>query len=204
MRDIGRRVSRRPWIQTLIYGLLWVLATFVISLAVRHLRRFRARTPVRARDADVRRLVRRCAEVADGLRDHRAGRHRADLRRRAPRRRSLVGVGQRRRVRVHPVRADAGAGVRRSAVQRLQAAARRRRARGRAVARAREPDPDRQRRRVRRVAPDHAHQRERVRLPRHHARRAQRQPAQQELAARNQGRAWATRWGTTCSITDCA
>ncbi len=32
MRDIGRRVSRRPWIQTLIYGLLWVLATFVISL----------------------------------------------------------------------------------------------------------------------------------------------------------------------------
>ena len=32
MRDIGRRVSRQPWIQTLIYGLLWVLATFVISL----------------------------------------------------------------------------------------------------------------------------------------------------------------------------
>ena len=32
MRDIGRRVARRPWIQALIYGLLWVLATFVLAL----------------------------------------------------------------------------------------------------------------------------------------------------------------------------
>ena len=32
MRDIGRRVSRRPWIQTLIYAFLWLLAMFVLLL----------------------------------------------------------------------------------------------------------------------------------------------------------------------------
>jgi STE24 endopeptidase len=32
MRDVGRRVSRRPWLQTLIYAALWVLAGFVLSL----------------------------------------------------------------------------------------------------------------------------------------------------------------------------
>jgi len=31
MRDIGRRVSR-PWVQTLIYGFLWVLAAFLLGL----------------------------------------------------------------------------------------------------------------------------------------------------------------------------
>jgi STE24 endopeptidase len=30
MRDIGRRVSARPWLQTLIYAALWVLAGFVL------------------------------------------------------------------------------------------------------------------------------------------------------------------------------
>ena len=32
MRDIGRRASKRPWLQTLIYALLWVLASFVLYL----------------------------------------------------------------------------------------------------------------------------------------------------------------------------
>ena len=32
MRDIGRRLSRRPWLQTLIYALLWVIVGFVLSL----------------------------------------------------------------------------------------------------------------------------------------------------------------------------
>ena len=32
MRDIGRRIARRPWIQTLVYALLWVLVGFVLSL----------------------------------------------------------------------------------------------------------------------------------------------------------------------------
>ncbi|HET7925032.1 MAG TPA: M48 family metallopeptidase [Rhodanobacteraceae bacterium] len=32
MRDIGRRVSKRPWLQTLIYAFLWVLVGFVLSL----------------------------------------------------------------------------------------------------------------------------------------------------------------------------
>ncbi len=31
MRDIGRRVSR-PWVQTLIYGFLWVIAAFLLGL----------------------------------------------------------------------------------------------------------------------------------------------------------------------------
>jgi STE24 endopeptidase len=34
MRDIGRRVSRRPWIQTLIYGLFWVFVIFVLALPI--------------------------------------------------------------------------------------------------------------------------------------------------------------------------
>ena len=34
MRDIGRRVSQQPWIQTLIYGLLWVFAIFVLALPI--------------------------------------------------------------------------------------------------------------------------------------------------------------------------
>ncbi|HEV7491406.1 MAG TPA: M48 family metallopeptidase [Rhodanobacteraceae bacterium] len=32
MRDMGRRVSRRPWIQTLIYGFFWVIAAFLLGL----------------------------------------------------------------------------------------------------------------------------------------------------------------------------
>lgn len=32
MRNIGRRVSKRPWVQTLIYALLWVLIGFVLYL----------------------------------------------------------------------------------------------------------------------------------------------------------------------------
>jgi STE24 endopeptidase len=32
MRDIGRRVSKRPWLQTLVYAFLWVLAGFALSL----------------------------------------------------------------------------------------------------------------------------------------------------------------------------
>jgi STE24 endopeptidase len=32
MRDIGRRLSRRPWIQTLIYAFLWLLVMFVFLL----------------------------------------------------------------------------------------------------------------------------------------------------------------------------
>lgn len=32
MRDVGRRLSRRPWLQTLIYAFLWVLVGFVLSL----------------------------------------------------------------------------------------------------------------------------------------------------------------------------
>ncbi len=34
MRDIGRRFSRRPWAQTLIYALLWVLIGFVLYLPI--------------------------------------------------------------------------------------------------------------------------------------------------------------------------
>ena len=34
MRDIGRRVSQRPWVQTLIYGLLWAFAIFVLALPI--------------------------------------------------------------------------------------------------------------------------------------------------------------------------
>ena len=34
MRDIGRRVSRRPWVQTLVYALLWLLAMFVLLLPI--------------------------------------------------------------------------------------------------------------------------------------------------------------------------
>jgi STE24 endopeptidase len=34
MRDIGRRFSRHPWIQTWIYGLLWVLIGFVLALPI--------------------------------------------------------------------------------------------------------------------------------------------------------------------------
>jgi len=34
MRDIGRRVSKRPWVQTLIYALLWVLIGFVLYLPI--------------------------------------------------------------------------------------------------------------------------------------------------------------------------
>jgi STE24 endopeptidase len=32
MRDLARRISRRPWLHTLIYGLFWVLVMFVLSL----------------------------------------------------------------------------------------------------------------------------------------------------------------------------
>jgi STE24 endopeptidase len=32
MRDIGERVARRPWLQVMIYALLWVVADFVLSL----------------------------------------------------------------------------------------------------------------------------------------------------------------------------
>jgi STE24 endopeptidase len=32
MRDFGRRLSRRPWAQTLIYALLWILVGFVLYL----------------------------------------------------------------------------------------------------------------------------------------------------------------------------
>ncbi|HEY6984518.1 MAG TPA: M48 family metallopeptidase [Rhodanobacteraceae bacterium] len=32
MRDIGRRIARRPWIQTLVYAFLWVIVGFVLSL----------------------------------------------------------------------------------------------------------------------------------------------------------------------------
>ncbi|HEX5124200.1 MAG TPA: hypothetical protein VFV97_13210 [Rhodanobacteraceae bacterium] len=32
MRDIGRRVSRRPWLQTLVYAFLWLLVMFVLLL----------------------------------------------------------------------------------------------------------------------------------------------------------------------------
>ena len=32
MRDIGRRVSRKPWIQTLFYAFLWLIAMFVLTL----------------------------------------------------------------------------------------------------------------------------------------------------------------------------
>lgn len=34
MRDIGRRASRQPWLQTLIYAFLWVLAAFVLFLPI--------------------------------------------------------------------------------------------------------------------------------------------------------------------------
>jgi len=34
MRDIGRRVSRRPWVQTLVYAFLWLLAMFVLLLPI--------------------------------------------------------------------------------------------------------------------------------------------------------------------------
>jgi len=34
MRDIGRRFSRRPWLQTVIYALLWVLVSFVLILPI--------------------------------------------------------------------------------------------------------------------------------------------------------------------------
>jgi STE24 endopeptidase len=34
MRDFGRRVSKRPWVQTLIYALLWVLIGFVLYLPI--------------------------------------------------------------------------------------------------------------------------------------------------------------------------
>jgi Zn-dependent protease with chaperone function len=34
MRDIGRRASRRPWLQALIYAFLWVLAAFVLYLPI--------------------------------------------------------------------------------------------------------------------------------------------------------------------------
>jgi Zn-dependent protease with chaperone function len=34
MRDIGRRVSRRPWIQTMVYALLWLLVSFVLYLPI--------------------------------------------------------------------------------------------------------------------------------------------------------------------------
>jgi STE24 endopeptidase len=32
LRDIGRRVSKRPWLQTMIYAFLWILIGFVLSL----------------------------------------------------------------------------------------------------------------------------------------------------------------------------
>jgi STE24 endopeptidase len=32
MRDVGERVSRRPWLRTVIYALLWLLAGFVLGL----------------------------------------------------------------------------------------------------------------------------------------------------------------------------
>jgi len=32
LRDIGRRASKRPWLQTLIYAVLWLLVGFVLSL----------------------------------------------------------------------------------------------------------------------------------------------------------------------------
>ncbi|HVV97063.1 MAG TPA: M48 family metallopeptidase [Rhodanobacteraceae bacterium] len=32
MRDFGRRLARRPWLQTLIYALLWILVGFVLYL----------------------------------------------------------------------------------------------------------------------------------------------------------------------------
>ena len=32
LRDIGRRVSKRPWLQTMIYVFLWLLVGFVLSL----------------------------------------------------------------------------------------------------------------------------------------------------------------------------
>ncbi|HVT32768.1 MAG TPA: M48 family metallopeptidase [Rhodanobacteraceae bacterium] len=32
MRDLGRQLSRRPWLQTLIYALLWILVGFVLYL----------------------------------------------------------------------------------------------------------------------------------------------------------------------------
>ncbi len=34
MRDIGRRISKRPWLQTLAYALLWVLVSFVLFLPI--------------------------------------------------------------------------------------------------------------------------------------------------------------------------
>ena len=32
MRDIGRRISKRPWLQTMIYGALWVLVVTLLAL----------------------------------------------------------------------------------------------------------------------------------------------------------------------------
>lgn len=32
LRDLGRRVSHRPWLQTLVYALLWLLVGFALSL----------------------------------------------------------------------------------------------------------------------------------------------------------------------------
>ena len=34
MRDIGRRFSKRPWLQTVVYALLWVLVSFVLFLPI--------------------------------------------------------------------------------------------------------------------------------------------------------------------------
>ncbi len=59
MRDIGRRFSKRPWLQTVVYALLWVLVVVRAVPSDRDLHRLRARASIRSRDADVRRLVRR-------------------------------------------------------------------------------------------------------------------------------------------------
>ena len=69
MRDIGRRFSRRPWLQTLdLRDCSGCSPMFLLLLPIDDLHRIRARASVRPRDADVRPRGSAIAEKPHGRR----------------------------------------------------------------------------------------------------------------------------------------
>jgi hypothetical protein len=123
---LGAKRSKSLWWQSVIYAVLWLVAGFALGPAAVDLRRLRARTPVRPGHAGLRCWF---LDQLKGL----AGRLVITpwvlgllLSGTASRRARAGGCGQRRcSPSYSPLRDHARAGVRRPAVQRLQAAARR-------------------------------------------------------------------------------